>query len=58
MVRVPRGIVDRSGSELAGNLTVDDPDGYPSSALLDISAFLAILSLPLLAIGIWLARSG
>jgi hypothetical protein len=44
-------------TRLAENATVDDPEGYPTSALLEIAAFLAVLSLPLLAIGVWLARS-
>jgi hypothetical protein len=44
-------------TRLAGKATVDDPEGYPTSALLEIAALLAVLSLPLLAIGIWLARS-
>jgi hypothetical protein len=44
-------------TRLAGKATVDDPEGYPTSALLEIAAFLALLSVPLLAIGVWLARS-
>jgi hypothetical protein len=44
-------------TRLAGKATVDDPEGYPTFALLEIAAFLAVLSLPLLAIGVWLARS-
>jgi hypothetical protein len=44
-------------TRLAGKATVDDPVGYPTSALVEIAALLAVLSLPLLAIGIWLARS-
>jgi hypothetical protein len=44
-------------TRLAGKATVDDPEGYPTSALLEIAAFLAILSLPLLALGVWLARA-
>jgi len=43
-------------TRLAGKPTVDDPEGYPTSGLLEIAAFLAVLSLPLLAIGIWLTR--
>jgi hypothetical protein len=44
-------------TRLAGKATVDDPEGLPTSSLLEIAAFLAILSLPLLGIGVWLARS-
>jgi hypothetical protein len=44
-------------TRLAGKATVDDPVGYATSALVEIAALLAVLSLPLLAIGIWLARS-
>jgi hypothetical protein len=44
-------------TRLAEKATVDDPEGYPTSALLEIAAFFAVLSVPLLAIGIWLARS-
>ncbi len=44
-------------TRLAGKPTVDDPEGYPTSVLLEIAAFLAVLSLPLLAIGVWLSRA-
>jgi hypothetical protein len=44
-------------TRLAGKATVDDPEGYPTSALLEIAAFLAVLSMTLLAIGVWLARA-
>jgi hypothetical protein len=44
-------------TRLAGKPTVDDPEGYPTSSLLEIAAFLAILSLPLVAIGVWLTRA-
>jgi len=44
-------------TRLAGKATVDEPERYPTTALLEIAALLAVLSLPLLAIGIWLARS-
>jgi hypothetical protein len=44
-------------THLAGKVTNDDPEGYPTSGLLEIAAFLALLSLPLLIIGISLARS-
>jgi hypothetical protein len=44
-------------TRLAGKVTNDDPEEYPTSSLLEIAAFLGVLSLPLLVIGIWSAGS-
>jgi len=44
-------------TRLAGKVTNDDPEEYPTSGLIELSAFLAVLALPLLAVGIVSARS-
>jgi hypothetical protein len=44
-------------TRLAGKVTNDDPEGYPTSGLLELAAFFAVLGLPLLVIGISFARS-
>lgn len=44
-------------TRLAGKATNDNPEGYPTSGLLELAAFFAIVGLPLLIIGISFGRS-
>jgi len=44
-------------TRLAGKVTNDDPEEYPTSSLLELALFLGLLGIPLLVIGISLARS-